>query len=52
MAEELGVPFLGSLPLDSRLARSCDEGTNFLIDVPDSPMTVAFNKLLTGKKFL
>jgi hypothetical protein len=51
MAMELGVPFLGSLPLDPRLARSCDEGTNFLTDVQDSPTTVAFNKLLKGKKF-
>jgi hypothetical protein len=49
MAAELRVPFLGCLPLDPRLARSCDEGTNFLIDVPDSPTTVAFNKLLKGK---
>jgi hypothetical protein len=51
MAEDLGVPFLGSLPLDPRLARSCDEGTNFLIDIPDSPTTVTFRKLLAGKKF-
>jgi hypothetical protein len=48
MAMELGVPFLGSLPLDPRLARSCDEGTDFLTDVQDSPTTVAFNKLLKG----
>lgn len=51
MAMELGVPFLGSLPLDPRLARSCDEGTNFLTDVQDSPTTVAFNKLLKGRIF-
>jgi Mrp family chromosome partitioning ATPase len=43
---DMGVPFLGSLPLDPRLARSCDEGTNFLIDIPDSPVVLAFNKLL------
>lgn len=46
MAVDMGVPFLGSLPLDPRLARSCDEGTNFLIDMPDSPVVLAFNRLL------
>jgi hypothetical protein len=49
MAVDVGVPFLGSLPLDPRLARSCDEGTNFLTDIPDSPVVLAFNKLLKGK---
>jgi len=49
MAVDVGVPFLGSLPLDPRLARSCDEGTNFLTDIPDSPVLLAFNRLLKGK---
>ena len=49
MAMDMEVPFLGSLPLDPRLARSCDEGTNFLIDLPDSSVVLAFNKLLKGK---
>lgn len=48
MASELNVPFLGSLPLDPRLARSCDEGNDFLADLPDSPASVAFSALLTG----
>lgn len=37
MCKELDVPFLGSLPVDSRLARCCDEGVDFLTDMPDSP---------------
>lgn len=41
MAEEMGVPFLGSIPLDPRLARACDEGKNFLSLYPDSPATQA-----------
>ena len=49
MADELNIPYLGSLPLDPRLARSCDEGTNFLTDIPDSPATKAFNKILEGR---
>nr|CAD7400744.1 unnamed protein product [Timema cristinae] len=48
MCGELDVPFLGSLPLDPRLARSCDEGSNFLADIPDSPVVAAFNNVLTG----
>ncbi|PSN29762.1 Cytosolic Fe-S cluster assembly factor nubp1 [Blattella germanica] len=48
MAEELNIPFLGSIPLDPRLARSCDEGTNFLTDIPDSPTTKSFNAVLDG----
>lgn len=30
MCEELKVPFLGSLPLDPRIARCCDEGKDFV----------------------
>ncbi len=41
MAQEMGVPFLGSIPLDPRLARACDEGKNFLVEHSDSPATKA-----------
>lgn len=41
MAEEMGVPFLGSIPLDPLLARSCDEGKNFLVEHAASPATKA-----------
>ncbi|KAF4526266.1 hypothetical protein B566_EDAN010976 [Ephemera danica] len=37
MAEELNVKFLGSLPLDPRLGRSCDDGSHFLAEFADSP---------------
>ena len=29
MAEEMDVPFLGSIPVEQQLAKSCDEGSNF-----------------------
>ncbi|XP_066992109.2 cytosolic Fe-S cluster assembly factor nubp1 [Anabrus simplex] len=48
MAAELGIPFLGSLPLDPQLARSCDEGNNFLTDLPESPASQAFSSILSG----
>ncbi|SCU81091.1 LAFA_0C02696g1_1 [Lachancea sp. 'fantastica'] len=41
LCEELGVPFLGSVPLDPRVGRSCDEGKSFLDDFPESPASVA-----------
>lgn len=37
MCTELNVPYLGNLPVDPRLARCCDEGVDFLTDMPDSP---------------
>jgi Mrp family chromosome partitioning ATPase len=37
MAQKMGVPFLGSVPLDPRLARACDEGSCYLTQFPDAP---------------
>lgn len=34
MCEELGVPYLGRLPLDPRLGQACDEGSDPLSHVP------------------
>jgi Mrp family chromosome partitioning ATPase len=39
MAEEMNIPFLGSIPIDPRLARACDEGKNFLSLYAESPTT-------------
>jgi Mrp family chromosome partitioning ATPase len=45
MARDFGVPFLGSIPLDPLLARSCDEGQSFLERCPQSPAAQAFNSV-------
>ncbi|XP_053299454.1 cytosolic Fe-S cluster assembly factor nubp1 isoform X2 [Pleuronectes platessa] len=37
MCADLNLPLLGKVPLDPRIARSCDEGKSFLSEVPDSP---------------
>lgn len=37
MCADLHLPLLGKVPLDPRIARSCDEGKSFLHEVPDSP---------------
>ncbi|KAK9880769.1 hypothetical protein WA026_013090 [Henosepilachna vigintioctopunctata] len=39
MCMDLDVPFLGSLPLDPLIARCCDEGRDFVNELPDSPAT-------------
>ena len=37
LAEELGVPFLGRLPLHPQLSACCDEGIPFVQKYPDNP---------------
>lgn len=46
MCEEMDVPLLGSLPLDPRLAKCCDQGTNFMEEFPDSPTVVALKNVI------
>ncbi|KAH3760608.1 cytosolic Fe-S cluster assembly factor Nbp35 [Pelomyxa schiedti] len=42
MAEEMSVPYLGNIPLDPLIARSCDEGKAYFAAHPDSPATRNF----------
>lgn len=37
LAEEMGIPFLGAVPLDPRIGMSCDYGESFFDSFPDSP---------------
>ena len=41
-AKELGLPFLGRIPLDPRIVIGGDEGKPFVIEHPDSPAAKAF----------
>jgi len=41
MAFEMGIPFLGSVPLDPSLGRCCDEGVNFVEKHAGSPTVKA-----------
>lgn len=41
LCTEMGVPFLGSVPLDPRIGRCCDNGESFLDAYPESPASVA-----------
>jgi len=46
MCQDLGVLFLGQLPLDPRIGQSCDEGKNFLTEHADSPAAKAYNSVI------
>jgi len=48
MANEMGVPFLGRVPLDPRIARACDEGKFYLGEYPDSEATTSLRKVFDG----
>lgn len=48
MASDMGVPFLGRLPLDPRIGKCCDEGKSFLREVPDSPAAKAYAAVIQG----
>jgi ATP-binding protein involved in chromosome partitioning len=37
IAEDMGVPFLGSIPMDPKIAESCDEGRAYITGYADSP---------------
>mgnify|MGYP000710486706 CR=1 FL=1 len=39
LAEELGVPFLGRLPLHPEVAEACDEGVPFVYKYPNNPVS-------------
>lgn len=45
MCEDLGLTFLGKLPLDPRIGKCCDEGKSFLAEHPDSVATKAYQHI-------
>jgi nitrogenase subunit NifH len=49
--QEMDVPFLGSIPLDPRVARACDEGKFYLNAFPDSEATKSFRRVFQSKQF-
>lgn len=44
VAEELGVPFLGRIPIDPVICQDSDEGKPFIVNHRDSPSSKAFMK--------
>ncbi|KAJ2059449.1 cytosolic Fe-S cluster assembly factor nbp35 [Coemansia sp. S146] len=47
LCDELGIPLLGSIPLDPSIGRACDFGTSFIESNPTSPAAHALTKIIT-----
>ncbi|KAK5987135.1 Cytosolic Fe-S cluster assembly factor nbp35 [Cladobotryum mycophilum] len=50
LAEEVGIPFLGAVPLDPRIRMSCDYGEDFAEHCADSPAYKALQQVVSGLK--
>ena len=48
LAREMGVPFLGEVPLDPRIGMACDYGESFFDAYPDSPACKALLRVVDG----
>jgi ATP-binding protein involved in chromosome partitioning len=46
IAEDLSVPFLGSIPIDPEICRDSDNGMPFITEHVDSPATKAFSEIV------
>jgi MinD superfamily P-loop ATPase len=46
IAEDMGVPFLGSIPIDPKIAESCDEGRAYITGYADSPTAVIMRDIV------
>ncbi len=46
VAEDLKVPFLGSIPLDPRICEDSDNGRPFILENPNSPSAGAFMEIV------
>lgn len=46
LAKEMGIPFLGAVPLDPRIRMACDYGESYFDSFPDSPACIAFKGLV------
>ncbi|KAM3539729.1 hypothetical protein ARSEF1564_007346 [Beauveria bassiana] len=46
LAGEMGIPFLGAVPLDPRIRMACDYGESFFDSFPDSPACKAFQSVV------
>ncbi|XP_051905219.1 cytosolic Fe-S cluster assembly factor nubp1 isoform X3 [Hippocampus zosterae] len=50
MCANLNLPLLGKVPLDPRIAKSCDEGRSFLNAIPDSPAAEVYKRIVQSIK--
>jgi len=48
LAKEMGVPFLGAVPLDPRIGVACDYGESFFNTYPESPACDGLMGIIRG----
>jgi Flp pilus assembly CpaE family ATPase len=46
MADKFNVPYLGKLPLDPNLLKSCEDGVSFVEKYPSSPAASPLNAIV------
>jgi ATP-binding protein involved in chromosome partitioning len=46
IAEELGMTFLGSIPIDQRICEDADRGKPFIVEHPSSPASKSFMEIV------
>ena len=46
LCKDMGIPFLGAVPLDPRIGMACDFGESFMDSFPDSPACVAIRNVV------
>ena len=46
IAEELSIPFLGSIPIDQKICEDADKGKPFIVEHADSPASKAFMEIV------
>jgi ATP-binding protein involved in chromosome partitioning len=47
IAEELGIPFLGSIPIDQRICEDADRGEPFIVEHPNSAASKSFMEIVS-----
>ena len=45
MAKDMGIPFLGEVPIDTRVRQGGDEGQPIVASLPSPPAARAFDEL-------
>ncbi|MHC1628724.1 MAG: Mrp/NBP35 family ATP-binding protein [Candidatus Nezhaarchaeales archaeon] len=46
LAEEMGVPFLGAVPIDPSINEACDKGVPYVVKYPDSEVSKLFFEIV------
>lgn len=46
IADELSIPFLGSIPIDQKICEDADKGMPFIVEHANSPASKAFLEIV------